>query len=280
MREINALIITDIVANMCIEANYNLSSDIYEAFNKHKELEKSPIGKDILCQLQKNAEIAKNKRMPICQDTGMAVVFCEIGQEVHITNGNITEAINEGVRKGYKEGYLRKSVVKDPIFRDNTNDNTPAIIHYNIVSGDKVKITIAPKGFGSENMSKIYMLKPSVGIEGVKKVILETVDKAGANACPPMIVGVGIGGTFEKAAIMSKEALLRSVGEHSSIEYIKELEIELLDKINKLGIGPQGLGGSTTALSVNVNTFPTHIAGLPVAINISCHVTRHICKEI
>ena len=280
MREINALIITDTVANMCIEANYNLNTDIYEAFNRHKKLEKSPIGKDILEQLQSNAEIAKNKKMPICQDTGMAVVFCEIGQEVHITNGNITEAINQGVRKGYNEGYLRKSVVKDPIFRENTNDNTPAIIHYNIVSGDKIKITIAPKGFGSENMSKIHMLKPSDGIEGVKKSVIETVEKAGGNACPPMIVGVGIGGTFEKSAIMSKEALLRSVGEHSNIEYIKELEIELLDKINKLGIGPQGLGGTTTALSVNINTFPTHIAGLPVAINISCHVTRHICEEI
>jgi len=280
MRKIHINAIIHTIKELCIDANTNISKDIFNAFEKFSENESSSIGKEILDQLKLNAKIAQKKQMPICQDTGMAVVFIEVGQEVHVIGGSITEAINEGVRKGYEEGYLRKSVVKDPFFRENTNDNTPAIIHYEIVPGDEIKITLAPKGFGSENMSKIFMLTPSAGIEGAKKAILETIDAAGSNACPPMIVGVGIGGTFEKCALLAKKALLRSINEHSNIPYVKELEEELLIKANQLGIGPQGLGGNTTVLGVNVEVFPTHIAGLPVAINISCHVTRHSTKVI
>ena len=242
--------------------------------------EKSPLGKQILNQLQENLQIAASDMIPICQDTGMAVVFVEIGQDVHFEGGSLEDAINEGIRQGYVEGYLRKSVVKDPIIRENTKDNTPGIIHYKIVDGDKVNIKVAPKGFGSENMSRVFMLKPADGIEGVKEAVLTAVKDAGPNACPPMVVGVGIGGTFEKCALMAKEALTREVGTHSEIPYVKELEEELLDKINRLGIGPGGLGGTTTALAVNVNTYPTHIAGLPVGINICCHVNRHIIRTI
>ncbi|GKX30326.1 fumarate hydratase [Vallitalea longa] len=280
MREISADIIAKTIKEMCIEANCYVSKDILDMIGKYKEKEESPIGKGILEQIQQNAEIAKNKMMPMCQDTGMAVVFCEIGQEVHITDMSLTDAINQGVREGYKDGYLRKSVVKDPFHRENTKDNTPAIIHYDIVPGNDIKITVAPKGFGSENMSKIAMLKPADGIEGAKKAILEIVEQAGGNACPPMIIGVGIGGTFEKAAYLAKKALLRPVGNNSAIDYIKEMENELLDNINKLGIGPGGLGGRTTALAVNIETYPTHIAGLPVAVNISCHATRHSTRVI
>lgn len=275
MREIHIREIISEVKKLCIDANCNINLDLLNSLKKQQKNETSEIGKEILSQLIENANIAKNKQMPICQDTGMAVVFCNIGQNVKITGGSITDAINEGVRQGYKEGYLRKSVVEDPIFRKNTNDNTPAIIHYDIVEGEKITIELAPKGFGSENMSKIYMLKPADGIEGVKEVIIKTVDDAGANACPPMIIGVGIGGTFEKAAILSKKALIRPVGQNSKIDYVQNLEKELLEKINMLGIGPQGLGGNITALAVNIETYPTHIAGLPVAVNISCHVTRH-----
>ncbi len=275
MREININEIIKTVKELCISSNCILNDDVYNSLKISAENEASEIGKDILEKIMKNAEIAKDKMKPICQDTGMAVVFVEIGQDVHIVGGNITDAINEGVRQGYTEGYLRKSVVKDPLKRVNTKDNTPAIIHYNIVSGDKIKITVAPKGFGSENMSKIYMLKPSQGIEGVKNAVLETIKLAGPNPCPPMVVGVGIGGNFEMSAYLAKKALLREVGSHSEIEYIKELENELLEKANKTGIGPQGLGGTTTVLGLNIETFATHIAGLPVAINISCHVTRH-----
>ena len=275
MREINIEKIIESIKNLCIYSNTNINDDLINAIKYKRNEETSILGKDILGQLIENAEIAKEKNMPICQDTGMAVVFCSIGQEVKIVGGNITKAINEGVRQGYTEGYLRKSVVKDPIIRENTKDNTPAIIHYDIVEGDKIEIYFAPKGFGSENMSRIYMLKPSDGIEGVKKAIIKTVNDAGGNACPPMVIGVGIGGTFEKAAIISKKALLRKIGENSKIEHIKKLELEILEEINKLGIGPQGLGGNITALAVNIDIFPTHIAGLPVAINISCHVTRH-----
>lgn len=280
MRSIHINAIIHTVKELCIDANYNISKDIFSAIEKFEESETSPIGKEILEQLKLNSQIAKEKQMPICQDTGMAVVFIEVGQEVSVVGGSITEAINEGVRIGYKEGYLRKSVVKDPFYRENTNDNTPAIIHYDIVPGDEIKITVAPKGFGSENMSKIFMLTPSDGIEGAKKVILDTIESAGSNACPPMVVGVGIGGTFEKSAILAKKALLRPVGENSLIHYVLDLENELLEKANKLGIGPQGLGGNTTVLGVNIEVFPTHIAGLPVAINISCHVTRHSTKVI
>ena len=240
-----------------------------------KKTEKSEIGKEILCQLTENADIAKDETVPICQDTGMAVVFVEIGQEVHITGGLLTDAVNEGVRKGYTEGYLRKSVVSDPFIRVNTNDNTPAIIHYDIVGGDKVKIIVAPKGFGSENMSKIYMLKPSAGIEGAKDAIVQAVDEAGPNPCPPMVVGVGVGGNFEMAAYLAKKALLRPIGSHSDKPHLREMEEELLERMNNLGIGPQGLGGVTTVLGVNVESYPTHIAGMPIAVNISCHVTRH-----
>lgn len=275
MREIHVNQIIENIKKLCVEANYFIGEDIYKALNECSISEESPIGKEIINQLIDNSQIAKSKMMPICQDTGMAIIFMDIGQDVHIVGGDINEAINEGVRQGYNEGYLRKSVVKDPFFRENTNDNTPAIIHYNIIQGDKIKITVAPKGFGSENMSKIFMLTPSLGIEGAKNVILEAIESAGGNACPPMVIGVGIGGSFEKAALLSKKALLRPINENSTISYVKELEEELLQKANMLGIGPQGLGGRTTVLGINIEVFPTHIAGLPVAINISCHVTRH-----
>jgi len=280
MRVVNVDIITETIKDMCIKANHFLSKDMEEVFYSAYEEEESPLGKQVLEQLKDNLEIAGNDMIPICQDTGMAVIFIEVGQEVHIVGGSLEEAINEGVRQGYTEGYLRKSVVNDPIERVNTKDNTPAIIHYSIVTGDKIKITTAPKGFGSENMSRIFMLKPSDGIEGVKNAVITTVKDAGPNACPPMVVGVGIGGTFEKCAILSKKALTRSAVSHSSIPYVKELEEELLEKINKLGIGPGGLGGTKTALSVNIETYPTHIAGLPVAINICCHVNRHVTMNI
>ena len=275
MREIPVSEITEAVKKLCISANYNLNSDVYSAIENSRDNEQSPIGKNILSQLLENADLAKENCKPICQDTGMAVIFMEVGQEVHFTGGNITDAINEGVRQGYIEGYLRKSVVSDPILRVNTKDNTPAIIHYNIVEGDKVKIDVAPKGFGSENMSKVYMRKPSDGIEGVKNAIIDCIEKAGPNPCPPMVVGVGIGGNFEKCTELAKKALLRPVGSHSDKEYVKEMEKELLERANNLGIGPQGLGGNTTVLGINIETFATHIAGLPLAVNISCHVTRH-----
>lgn len=280
MREIQVEEIARNIKEMCIEANHFLSKDMCTAMEEAVETEKSELGKQILNQLQDNLEIAGREMIPICQDTGMAVIFMEIGQEVHFTGGVLEDAVNEGVRQGYGEGYLRKSVVKDPIMRDNTKDNTPAIIHYTIVSGDNVKITIAPKGFGSENMSRVFMLKPSDGIEGVKEAILTAVKDAGPNACPPMVVGVGIGGTFEKCALMAKQALTRPVDQHSKVPYVEELEKELLQKINCTGIGPGGLGGTTTALAVNINTYPTHIAGLPVAVNICCHVNRHSVRTI
>lgn len=280
IRELDTAIITENIKEMCIEANHYLSEDMKQALDQAKVSEESELGKKILNQLESNLEIADKEMIPICQDTGMAVVFIEVGQDVHFTGENIEEAINEGVRRGYKEGYLRKSVVSDPIERVNTKDNTPAIIHYSIVSGDKVKITLAPKGFGSENMSRVFMLKPADGIEGVKNAILTAVKDAGPNACPPMVVGVGIGGTFEKCALLSKKALTREVNCHSEIEWVANLEKEMLEKINRLGIGPGGLGGTTTALAVNINIYPTHIAGLPVAINICCHVNRHSVREI
>ena len=280
IREVNLAEITKNIKEMCIEANHYLSPDMDRMMKKAKEEEKSEIGKKVLNQLQENLQIADKEIIPICQDTGMAVIFLEVGQEIHFQGGSLEDAVNEGVRQGYEEGYLRKSVVKDPIQRENTKDNTPAIIHYSIVPGDKVKITVAPKGFGSENMSRVFMLKPADGIEGVKDAILTAVKDAGPNACPPMVVGVGIGGTFEKCALMAKQALTRNVEEHSEIPYVKELEIEMLEKINGLGIGPGGLGGTTTALAVNINTYPTHIAGLPVAINICCHVNRHVVRKI
>ncbi len=275
MRHIHVKEVTAAIREICMEVNYVAGDDILKSINTGLENETSEIGKNILGQILDNATIAKEKRMPICQDTGMAVVFMSVGQEVHFEGGSIEEAINEGVRQGYDDGYLRKSVVKDPFNRVNTGDNTPAVIHYDIVPGDEVVIYVTPKGFGSENMSQIHMLKPADGIEGAKKAIIRTVDEAGGNACPPMIVGVGIGGTFEKAALLAKKALLRDLDDHSDIPYVKALETELLEKVNKLGIGPQGLGGLTTALAVHVETHPTHIAGLPVAVNISCHVTRH-----
>ena len=280
MRELNVSEITDNIKEMCIEANHFLSDDMKKVFNSAVDNEESPLGKQVLNQLKENLDIAGNDLIPICQDTGMAVVFINIGQDVHLVGGDITDAINEGVRRGYVDGYLRKSVVKDPIFRDNTKDNTPAIIHYGIIPGDKVDITVAPKGFGSENMSRVFMLKPADGIEGVKSAILTAVKDAGPNACPPMVVGVGIGGTFEKCAWMAKKALTRNLDEESPIEYVRELEKEMLDKINKLGIGPGGLGGTQTALAVNIETYPTHIAGLPVGINICCHVNRHSHRVI
>lgn len=280
IREIHVDKITENIKEMCIEANHFLTSDMDCRFKEAAQEETSALGKQILEQLQENLQIAGEDMIPICQDTGMAVVFLEIGQEVHFVGGALEDAVNEGVRQGYIQGYLRKSVVNDPIIRENTKDNTPAIIHYSIVPGDQVKITVAPKGFGSENMSRIFMLKPADGIEGVKNAILTAVKDAGPNACPPMVVGVGIGGTFEKAAILAKQALTRNVQEHSAIPYVKELEKEMLEKINQLGIGPGGLGGKTTALAVNVNTYPTHIAGLPVAVNICCHVNRHAVRVI
>ena len=275
MREIDVATITQNIKEMCIEANHFLTDDMKKVFNQAVDSEESPLGKQVLCQLKENLQIAGDDMIPICQDTGMAVVFINVGQEVHLTGGDITDAINEGVRQGYVEGYLRKSVVKDPIYRENTKDNTPAVIHFNIVPGDKVDITVAPKGFGSENMSRVFMLKPADGIDGVKDAILTAVRDAGPNACPPMVVGVGIGGTFEKCAWMAKKALTRNLDEESDVPYVRELEREMLEKINKLGIGPGGLGGTNTALAVNIETYPTHIAGLPVAVNICCHVNRH-----
>lgn len=280
MREISASVITSNIEEMCIEANLYLSKDMEEAIRNGYETEESETGKYVLSQLEKNLKISGEEKIPICQDTGMAVIFVEIGQDVHVTDGNITDAINEGVRRGYTNGFLRKSVVGDPIERVNTSDNTPAIIYYDIVPGDKIKITVAPKGFGSENMSRIFMLKPAQGIEGVKEAILTAVKDAGPNACPPMVIGVGIGGTFEKCALLAKKALTRPIHEHSPIDYVAELEKEMLSKINELNIGPAGLGGRVTALAVNINTFATHIAGLPVAINICCHVNRHCVRTI
>ena len=280
IRTIRVEEITKNIKEMCIEANHFLSPDMAEAMKCAEKNEEAPLGKQILEQLQENLKIAGEDMIPICQDTGMAVVFLEIGQDVHLEGGALEDAVNEGVRQGYVEGYLRKSVVGDPLIRENTKDNTPAVLHTRIVDGDQVKIKVAPKGFGSENMSRVFMLKPSEGIEGVKDVVLTAVKDAGPNACPPMVVGVGIGGTFEKCALMAKEALTREVGSHSEIEYVKELEEELLTKINSLGIGPGGLGGTTTALAVNINTYPTHIAGLPVAVNICCHVNRHVIRTI
>ena len=280
IRTIRVEEITKNIKEMCIEANHFLSPDMAEAMKCAEKNEEAPLGKQILEQLQENLKIAGEDMIPICQDTGMAVVFLEIGQEVHLEGGALEDAVNEGVRQGYVEGYLRKSVVGDPLIRENTKDNTPAVLHTRIVDGDQVKIKVAPKGFGSENMSRVFMLKPAEGIEGVKDAVLTAVKDAGPNACPPMVVGVGIGGTFEKCALMAKEALTREVGSHSEIEYVKELEEELLTKINNLGIGPGGLGGTTTALAVNINTYPTHIAGLPVAVNICCHVNRHVIRTI
>ena len=280
MREINCSQITECVRDMCIEATHFLSDDMKEALCEAVKNEKSALGKQVLESLQENLKIAGEDMIPICQDTGMAILFVELGQDVHITGGLLEDAINEGVRRGYTEGYLRKSVVEDPIYRKNTNDNTPGIIHYSIVPGDKVKLTLAPKGFGSENMSRVVMLKPADGIEGVKRVILETVEAAGPNACPPLVVGVGIGGDFEKCALMAKHALTREVGMHSEIPYVSDLEKEMLEKINQLGIGPGGLGGTVTAFAVNIETYPTHIAGLPVAVNICCHVNRHSTRLV
>lgn len=280
MRELNVDIITQNIKEMCIEANHFLTDDMKKVFKNAVATEKSPLGKKVLNQLNENLDIAGNDMIPICQDTGMAVIFINVGQEVHFTNGNITDAINEGVRQGYVDGYLRKSVVSDPIIRENTKDNTPAVIHYNIVEGDKVDITVAPKGFGSENMSRVFMLKPADGIEGVKEAILTAVKDAGPNACPPMVVGVGIGGTFEQCALLAKKALTRNVEEPSPVPYVNELEKEMLEKINKLGIGPGGLGGTQTALAINIETYPTHIAGLPVAVNMCCHVNRHAHRVI
>ena len=272
MRDVNVSEITKNIKEMCIEANHFLSEDMKKVFKNAVDSEESPLGKQVLNQLNENLSIAASDMIPICQDTGMAVIFINVGQEVHFTGGDITDAINEGVREGYVEGYLRKSVVSDPLIRENTKDNTPAVIHYSIVPGDKVEITVAPKGFGSENMSRVFMLKPADGIEGVKNAILTAVKDAGPNACPPMVVGVGIGGTFEKCAILAKKALTRNLEEN--------LESEMLEKINKLGIGPGGLGGTQTALAVNIETYPTHIAGLPVAVNICCHVNRHVKRVL
>lgn len=280
LREINVSELTENIREMCIQANYYLSPDMERRLQQAAETEESDLGRKILFQLQENMEIASSEMIPICQDTGMAVIFMEIGQDVHFVGGDFEEAVNEGVREGYMDGYLRKSVVKDPLIRENTKDNTPAVLHTKIVPGNQVKITVAPKGFGSENMSRIFMLKPADGIEGVKNAILTAVKDAGPNACPPMVVGVGIGGTFEKCAIMAKQALTREAGSHSEIPYVKEMEEEMLKKINLLGIGPGGLGGTITALAVNINTYPTHIAGLPVAVNICCHVNRHVVRTI
>lgn len=280
MRVIHTDILTKNIKEMCIEANYQLSADMKNAISKGAEEEKSTLGRQILGQLEENMKIAREDGIPICQDTGMAVIFMKIGQQVIIEGSSLEEAINEGIRQGYKEGYLRKSVVSDPLIRENTKDNTPGIIHYEIVPGENIEITVAPKGFGSENMSRIYMLKPADGVEGVKKAVIETVRLAGPNACPPIVVGVGIGGSFEKAAILSKKALTRSVDKPSEIEHIKNLERELLEEINKLGIGPGGFGGKVTALGVNIEVYPTHIAALPVAINICCHVNRHLSRSV
>lgn len=280
IRTVHVEEITKNIKEMCIEANHYLSEDMDVAMKQAVETEKAPLGKQILTQLQENLQIAAKDMIPICQDTGMAVIFLEIGQDVHFEGGSLEDAVNEGVRQGYVDGFLRKSVVKDPLIRENTKDNTPAVIHTKIVQGDRVKIKVAPKGFGSENMSRVFMLKPAEGIEGVKHAVLTAVKDAGPNACPPMVIGVGIGGTFEKCALMAKEALTREVGSHSTIPYVREMEKELLSKINSLGIGPGGLGGTTTALAVNINTYPTHIAGLPVGVNICCHVNRHVIREL
>ena len=280
IRTVHVEEITKNIKEMCIEANHYLSEDMDAAMKQAVETEKAPLGKQILTQLQENLQIAAKDMIPICQDTGMAVIFLEIGQDVHFEGGSLEDAVNEGVRQGYVDGFLRKSVVKDPLIRENTKDNTPAVIHTKIVQGDRVKIKVAPKGFGSENMSRVFMLKPAEGIEGVKHAVLTAVKDAGPNACPPMVVGVGIGGTFEKCAILAKKALTRNLEEPSEIPYVRELEKEMLEKINSLGIGPGGLGGTTTALAVNINTYPTHIAGLPVAVNICCHVNRHVVREI
>ncbi len=281
MREISVDSVTENIKEMCIEANYGLSDDMLECFDNAEKCEESPLGRKIIGQLKENLSIAKNDMIPICQDTGMTVVFMEIGQEVHLIGGALFDAVNAGVKAGYEEGFLRKSVVSDPIIRENTKDNTPAVLHTSIVPGDKIKITVAPKGFGSENMSRIFMLKPAEGIEGVKNAILTAVKDAGPNACPPMVVGVGIGGTFEKSAIMAKQALTREKNDDTDRpEWVKDLEKEMLEKINGLGIGPGGLGGSITAFAVNINTYPTHIAGLPVAVNICCHVNRHVTREL
>ena len=279
MRTIDTETIIKTVSEMCIEASHFLTPDMKEALSKATESEISPLGKQVLDQLSENLRIAGEDMIPICQDTGMAVIFAEVGSDVHV-EGSLTDAINEGVRRGYVDGYLRKSVVGDPLLRVNTGDNTPAVIHYDIVPGEKIKLTLAPKGFGSENMSKIFMLKPADGEEGVKSAILTAVKDAGPNACPPMVVGVGIGGTFEKCALLAKKALTREVNKRSDIEWVRNMEEELLDRINRSGIGPGGLGGSTTALAVNINTYPTHIAGLPVAVNICCHVNRHSVREL
>ena len=278
MRDLSVSKVTEAVKEMCIEANHFLSADMQEAMRNAVDAEESPLGKQILTQLKENSKIAGEDMIPICQDTGMAVVFVEVGQEVHFVDGALEAAIHEGVRQGYQEGYLRKSVVKDPVYRENTKDNTPAVIHYSITQGDNVKITVAPKGFGSENMSRVFMLKPADGIEGVKNAVVTAVKEAGPNACPPLVGGVGIGGTFEKCALMAQEALTRPVNRHSDIAYICELEKEILERVNRSGIGPGGLGGTVTALAVNINTYPTHIAGLPVAVNMCCHVNRHAVR--
>lgn len=280
IRSVSTELITNNIKEMCIEANHRLSKDMEQSLKEAVSKEESPLGRKILGQLQENLRIAEEEQIPICQDTGMAVVFAEVGQEVHFEGGLLEDAIHEGVRRGYEEGFLRKSVVGDPILRENTKDNTPAVIHYAIVAGDKVRLTLAPKGFGSENMSRVFMLKPADGIEGVKNAILTAVKDAGPNACPPMVVGVGIGGTFEKCALLAKQALTRPMEERASVPYVRELEMEMLNRINMLGIGPGGLGGTVTALAVNINTYPTHIAGLPVAVNICCHVNRHVVREL
>lgn len=280
MRTIRTEVLTEQIKEMCMEVNYILSEDMKEALCCAYHAESAPLGKQVLQQLQENLKIAQEEQIPICQDTGMAVVFLDIGQDVHLEGTSLEDAVNEGVRRGYEEGYLRKSVVKDPVFRENTRDNTPAVIHTSIVDGDSITITVAPKGFGSENMSKVFMLKPADGIQGIKNAILQTVRDAGPNACPPMVVGVGMGGTFEKCALMAKRALTRTTGEHSSVPYLHALEEEMLQKINETGIGPGGLGGNITALAVHIDAYPTHIAGLPVAVNICCHVNRHIKRII
>ncbi|MCR5417485.1 MAG: fumarate hydratase [Lachnospiraceae bacterium] len=280
MRSIQTEDITKTIAELCIKANHYLTPDMASVLENARSSERSPVGCHVLNQLSENLKIAGEDMIPICQDTGMAVVFMEIGQDVHIEGGDLTEAVNEGVRRGYVDGYLRKSVVSDPLLRENTGDNTPAVLYTEIVRGDKLRITVAPKGFGSENMSRVFMLKPADGVEGVKNAILTAVSDAGPNACPPMVVGVGIGGTFEKAALLAKKALLRDVSKGSELSHIADLEKEMLEKINGLGIGPGGLGGTTTALAVNINTYPTHIAGLPVAVNICCHVNRHAVGEL
>lgn len=280
MRRIRVEEIVSNIKEMCIEANHYLTEDMKLALKEAEGTERSPLGKQILHQLEENLQIASQDMIPICQDTGMAVIFMEIGQDVHVEGGLLTEAVNEGVRQGYREGYLRKSVVADPVLRENTRDNTPAVIHYDIVEGEQIRITVAPKGFGSENMSRVFMLKPADGAEGIKNAVLEAVREAGPNACPPVVVGVGIGGTFEKCALLAKKALTRPVNERSCVPYVKEMEEELLKRINQSGIGPGGLGGSTTALAVNINTYPTHIAGLPVAVNMCCHVNRHCVRVL